>query len=201
MKFFKENSYDIVKLLLNQIGIAIFSLAVYVAPSADDGSFFAKFAVYLSLLAVVFYFVLIYITAWDFGIKDKMRYESGKIQLTKNKGLKLGFFANIPNFVLAGIAIVLMLIYLASGNEVLYSLFFTLNLFIRFTGAMFLGLIQGVFSFLKEKNDLYYLWQTVGYFVVPILTILVTHLGYELGRRDVRIFGFINLNKNTDNQE
>ena len=201
MKFFKENSYDIVKLLLNQIGIAIFSLAVYVAPSAEDGSFFAKFAVYLSLLAVVFYFVLIYITAWDFGIKDKMKFESGKIELVKNKGLKLGICANIPNFVLAGIAVLLMVIYLASGNEVLYSLFFTFNLFIRFIGAMFLGVIQGIFSFLKDKNDLYYLWQTVGYFIVPIFTVLVTHLGYELGRRDIRIFGFINLNKSTNNQE
>ena len=201
MKFFKENSYDIVKLLLNQIGIAIFSLAVYVAPSAGEGSFFSKFAIYLSILAALFYFVLIYITCWDFGSKDKMRFDSGKIELVKNKGLKLGLCANIPNFVLAGIAVVFMGIYLASGNEVLYSLFFTFNLFIRFTGAMFLGLIQGVFSFLKDKNDLYYLWQTVGYFIVPFITVLVAHLGYELGVRDIRMFGFISLNRNNDNQE
>lgn len=201
MKFLKENSYDIVKLLLNQIGIAIFSLAVYVAPSADDNSVFAKFAIYLSILAVIFYFVLIYITAWDFGIKDKMKIESGKIEPTKNKGLKLGLFANMPNFILAGIAIVFMIIYLASGNEVLYSLFFTLNLFVRFIGAMFLGIIQSVFSFLKNNNDLNYLWQMVGYFVAPIFTVLVTHLGYELGRREIRILGFLNLNKNTNNQE
>ena len=201
MKFFKENSYDIVKLLLNQIGIAIFSLAVYVAPSADEGSFFSKFAIYLSILAIVFYFSLIYITAWDFGIKDKMRNESGKIELIKNKGLKLGFCANIPNFILSGLAIIFMLCYFASANEVLYSLFFTFNLFIRFTSAMFLGLLQAVFSFLKEKNDLYYLWQTVGYFIVPVFTMLVTHLGYELGRRDIRIFGFISSNKNNNNLE
>lgn len=201
MKFFKDNSYDIVKLLLNQIGIAIFSLAVYVAPSADEGSFFSKFAIYLSLLAIIFYFVLIYMTAWDFGIKDKMRIESGKLEPVKYKGIKLAVWANIPNFLLSGLAIIFMLCYFASSNEVLYSLFFTFNLFIRFTSAMFLGFIQAVFAFLKDNNDLYYTWQTVGYFVAPVFTILVTHLGYELGKRDIRIFGFISSNKNNNNVE
>ena len=201
MKFFKENSYDIVKLLLNQIGIAIFSLAVYVAPSADEGSFFSKFAIYLSLLAIAFYFVLIYMTAWDFGIKDKMRIDSGKIKPIKYKGMKLAVWANLPNFILSGLAIVFMLGYFMSHNEVLYSLFFTFNLFIRFTSAMFLGFLQAIFAFLKDENDLYYMWQTVGYFIVPIFTILVTHLGYELGSRDIRIFGFVSSSKKSDNLE
>ena len=200
MKFFKDNSYDVVKLLLNQIGIAIFSLAVCVAPSADGG-FFAKFAIYFSILASILYFVLIYITTWEYGLKDKMQSDSGKITLIRNKGLKIGLLANIPNFLLAGVAIIFMVIYLNSGGEIFNTLFFTFNLIIRFTNAMFLGLLQGIFSFLKEDSNLYYLWQMVGYFLAPIFTVLVAHLGYELGRREIKIFGFINLTENNNNRE
>lgn len=200
MKFFKDNSYDAVKLLLNQIGIAIFSLAVCVAPSANGG-FFAKFAIYFSILASVLYFILIYITTWEYGFKDKMQSDSGKITVVKNKGLKLALLANIPNFLLAGAAVIFMIIYMNSGNEIFNTLFFIFNLIVRFINAMFLGLLQGIFSFLPKNSNLSFLWQMVGYFLAPIFTVLVAHLGYELGRREIKIFGFINLSENTNNRE
>ena len=31
MKFFKENSYDVVRLFINQVGITIFSMIIYTA--------------------------------------------------------------------------------------------------------------------------------------------------------------------------
>ena len=43
MKFFKENSYDIVKLFINQIGITIFSFMLYTAVAMiEDESLFLK---------------------------------------------------------------------------------------------------------------------------------------------------------------
>ena len=53
---------------------------------------------------------------------------------------------------------------------------------------MFLGILQGVFSFLSYDANLKFLWESVGYFVMPIVTALVCHLGYTFGRHEIKIF-------------
>ena len=60
MKFFKDNSYDIIKLYINQIGIAIFSLVLYTAIGfLEDAGLNLKLRVVLSVFATLFYFALI----------------------------------------------------------------------------------------------------------------------------------------------
>ena len=59
MKFFKENSYDIVKLFIYQMGITIFSLVLYTAASAvEDAALKLKLRIILSVFATLFYFAL-----------------------------------------------------------------------------------------------------------------------------------------------
>ena len=198
MKFFKENSYDIVKLFINQIGITIFSFMLYTAVAMiEDQDLFLKINVFVSVFAILFYFSLLYTAAWDVGAKDKIRIDSGKALSTPTKGLKMSLLANIPNFILAVFAIAFMGIYMLGGNEWFYSAFFVLNMLIRFISAMFLGLIQGVFSFLATDDPTnasfcpYYFWQTVGFLVGPILSVIVTHFGYKMGSLEKKLFGFL----------
>ena len=198
MKFFKENSYDIVKLFINQIGITIFSFMLYTAVAMiEDKDLFLKINVFVSVFAILFYFSLLYTAAWDVGAKDKIRIDSGKALSTPTKGLKMSLLANIPNFILAVFAIAFMGIYMLGGNEWFYSAFFVLNMLIRFISAMFLGLIQGVFSFLATDDPTnasfcpYYFWQTVGFLVGPILSVIVTHFGYKMGSLEKKLFGFL----------
>ena len=202
MKFFKENSYDIVKLFINQIGITIFSFMLYTAVALiEDDDLLLRINVLVSVFAILFYFSLLYTAAWDIGAKDKIRIDSGKAISTPGKGLKISLLANIPNFLLAIFAIAFMGIYMLGGSEWFYSAFFVLNMFIRFISAMFLGLIQGIFSFLATDDPLsasfcpYYFWQTVGFLVGPVLAVLVTHFGYKMGSAEQKLFGFISSSK------
>ena len=66
MRFFKENSYDIVRLYINQIGISIFSMVLYTAVGTIELS--SKLLdVGLSVFLLGFYFTLIYTASWEYG--------------------------------------------------------------------------------------------------------------------------------------
>ena len=126
MKFFKENSYDIIKLYINQLGITIFSLIMYTAGgminSGEDAGISLPLRLGISIFSSLFYFVLIYTAAWDWGAKDKIRIEGGKIQRDGYKGFKLALYANVINFVLCTAVIIFGLL----------SVFGILKLFVSF---------------------------------------------------------------------
>ena len=200
--FLRDNSYEIVKLFINQIGITIFSLVLYTAAaSIEDKALYSKVVVILSVFAVVFYFALLYTAAWDFGAKDKIKIDSGKLKGSSFCGLKMSLVANIPNFVIALVAALFMGLYILNGNEAFYTVFGVFNLIIRFISAMFLGVIQGIFAFLDTSDVesrqylVYHFWQAVAYFIAPVFTIAVTHVGYVFGLKNKKIFGFVGAKK------
>ena len=198
MKFLKNNSYDIVKLFINQIGITIFSLVLYSAIGfMEDEALETQLRIWLSVFATCFYLVLIYCTCWDYGARDKIRVDGGKQDRFRSKGALMSLIANIPNFVLALLAVIFMGVYMSAGSEGAYSSFALVNLIMRFLNAMFLGLLQGIFSFLEDSTDLYYFWQSAGYFLAPVITVLAAHLGYTLGFKEKRLLGFLSVNNNS----
>lgn len=189
MKFFKENSYDIVKLFINQIGITIFALVLYTAIGfIEDDAMNLRIKIILSVFATLFYFALLYTATWDFGAKDKIRIDGGRYSASAFKGLFMSLIASIPTFVLAVACVITMLSYMSTSSEGLYSAFAVLNLLLRFISSMFLGLLQGIFSGLSYDTNLKFLFESVGYFVMPLISALVCHLGYTLGRREFKIF-------------
>ena len=189
VKVIKESSHDIVKLLINQVGITVFSIVLYTAVNAiDDEALLGKITVIISVFATVFYFALIYAAAWDFGARDKIRIDSGNLERTQAKGALISFIANIPNFLLAFLAVISILVFISCGSDGAYSAFSVINFLLGRTNAMFFGAIHGIFASLKSNNEIYLLCQSVAYFIAPIFTVTVTHLGYELGLREFRIF-------------
>ena len=189
MRFFKNNLDIISKLMINQVGVAIFSFFLYTAAGAinADSTISLTIKISISAFAIVFYLVLIYNIVWEVGAKDKIKIDGKRLQRTPQKGILLGIFANIGNFAVIGSALVLMLIYMNTGVEALNSVFAVLNFIFRFFVAMYLGVIQGICSPFAADKNLYYLTQTIAFLVFSILSALAIHLSYIMGLNDWRI--------------
>lgn len=203
MKFLKTYSYEIIKLFINQVGITIFSLVLSTAVAAiEDDSLYTKVYLLVSVFAVMFYLCLLYTVAWDYGARDKIKIDGGKLDKDKLRGLKMSLLANIPNFLLAFISVLFISLYIFVGAEWLNTVFALALVIVKFTNAMFLGIINGVFSFAYSDDvgsmafNVYNLLQSIGYLVAPLLAVLTTHLGYSFGSKDFRIFSIFSKQKN-----
>lgn len=188
MKFLKENSYDILRLYINQIGITIFSLVLYFSVSMlEDKVVSLRLKVAISVFAMLFFFALLYTAAWDWGAKDKIRIDSGKMEMKRSKGALMALAANAINFFLAAVCIISMWL-LMNGVQWAESVSQIFNLLLRFTNAMYIGLLQGIFAAFENEDKLYNLLQSVGYFIAPMLATASTHVGYIFGLKNKRIF-------------
>jgi len=194
MKFLKENSYDIVRLYITQIGISIFSLILYLAAAAIDESVTTTLQIIISVFAMMFYFVLLYTSAWDWGAKDKIRIDGGRMAPHKTRALKMSLIANIPNFILAIMTVVCFGVCLL-GNEAGFGAVGVItNTGLSLSAAMYQGILHNVFAFLRPDGPgthIFFFAEGIGYLVAALLSVLVTHFGYYIGTKDKRIFSFI----------
>lgn len=190
MKFLKENSYDIVRLIINQIGITIFSLvlstAVGMVDLDDDTRLIVKLV--LSIFSTLFYFALLYTAAWEWGAKDKIRIDGGRMESDKFKGAKMAFFANLINFALALLCAIPLAIHYFANVEALYSFSSVFNLIIRLIASMYIGILQAIFVAFKADTVLYFLLQSIGFVFMPLLAICATQIGYHFGTLEKKIF-------------
>ena len=183
MRFFKENSYDIVRLYINQFGMTVFSLILYFSSSiVGDNDWILTLYLVVSVFSTLFLYVLFYYAAWEFGAKDRIRIDSGRMIYNKYKGLYLGLFAGVPNFVLAIISIIGKGIYILTDVGFFDLLFSIPNVLLRFTSAMYMGTLKFIFEPLSTATpDLFFFWQSIGFVVLTALGVLVVHFGYSMG--------------------
>ncbi|MBR2343365.1 MAG: hypothetical protein IKA64_03835 [Clostridia bacterium] len=189
MSFFKNNSYDIVRLWINQIGIAIFTLMLYTAVGFvefDNDTTAVAVKAGVSVFCIAFYFFLIYNVCWECGAKDKIRIDGGKQGATPLRGALMSLFANLPNFVLAGLCLIFVLVYLLSSLGGFYTAFGVVNLILRFHSSLYLGVIQAVTPIADVPVD--FLVESALYLILPLLSVLVSHIAYTLGSREKRLF-------------
>lgn len=196
MKFLKDNSYDIVKFFIYQIGIAVFSLTLAIPLAAaienERSDLLAQFGV--SALAIVFYCILVYTVSWEHGATDRIRIDSGKATREILKGGKIAFVASLPNFVLAAFAAVAALLY--SDGNVWASILGALLAILGLIESMYLGVVNFAVSSLPNPSSTFYFVMAIGYFVMPLVVVFASHLGYLFGDKGIRIFGFATGNKN-----
>ena len=189
MKFIKENSYDIIKFFIYQIGIAVFSLtlAIPLAAAVDDKND-SIVQLCVSILAVAFYFMLVYTVSWELGATDRIRIDAGKVSPDKYKGAKIALIACAPNVILSLIAIVASLLYTEGNawNAVLGLVLAILGLI----ESMYLGAVQFI-SGAMGGESIVYLINSICYLVFPVIIVIASHLGYTFGDKNFRIFGFI----------
>ena len=188
MKFLKDNSYDIVKQLINQIGISIFAMIMYTAVSL-----IADIKLYLSIFAILFYAGLIFTAAKDMGAQDKLKVDSGKIDRNGFKGALIALFANVPNILLILLSILFMGIHLSSGAEWAYNVNLVVNLFLRLFSAMYIGVLTAIFpaevadGIITLAGKEAYLYQSIGYLVCILIPIIASSVGYYLGLNNIGV--------------
>ncbi len=190
MRFFKENSYDIVRLYINQFGITVFALMLYFSASivkADDWTLTLYLLV--SAFSTLFFYVLIYFAAWEFGAKDRIRIDAGRMVYNKYKGLFLGIFAAVPNLVLSLLSILGKGLYLLGAGSFFDVVFAIPNVLLRFTSSMYMGALKYAFDPISATSpDVSFLWQSLGFLILTLLGALVVHLGYLMGHGCHHIF-------------
>jgi hypothetical protein len=176
MRFFKDNLSIIIKLLVNQLGITIFSYFLYTAASAfanaetkaGEWSIVNTIHVFVSIFSFLFYFVLVYYAMWEIGAKDKIRIDGGRLEPMPLKGLLLGVYAYIPSVAVVLIGILFSGCFLiensvngvsnvadvvdnvmASRGSVFGVLTFAFTVLIRIVFGMYLGVVQGISTLLS----------------------------------------------------
>lgn len=193
MTYLKNNSYEIVKLYINQFGVTIFSLFLYTAVGmVEDPGIFFGLKVAVSIISTIFYMFLTYNVLWEIGARDKIRIDSGRYEPTPFKGTVLSLFANVPNFILA-ILCVLFASLMICGVDWAQSAFSIFFIIIRFHTAMYMGMIQGEVpaggAGPLDMTDC--LVESILFLVIPLISVAFAHFSYWMGTNEYRIFGFL----------
>ena len=197
MRFFKDNFHDISKLYINQIGVTIFSFFLYTAVAmVDDSSIFFALKLATSIIATLFYLVLSYFIIWEIGAKDKIKIDAGRLSPAPAKGLLISLFANIPNIILALLAVIFAAI-MISGVDWALSAFTLVFAILRFHTAMFMGVVQGSApagggGAPLDMNDC--LVESALFLILPVIAVAFSHFAYWMGSNEYKIFGFLTSN-------
>ena len=101
INFLKDNSYLIFKMLVNQIGMTMFGLVLSFATHENN-----TLLLITSVFAILFYMVLLYTMTWEAGYAEKIRIDAKRLKYVPLKGLYMSIVANIPNILLAVLAII-----------------------------------------------------------------------------------------------
>jgi len=177
INFFKEHSYTIVKMIINQIGMTVFGLMLAMATASNE-----TLLLITSLFSVGFYMCLLYMQSWDCGAKDKIRVDGGRLKYFPYKGIFISLCANIVNIILALLAVIGYLFTTDMANGIpewsanLYGVCSTIAKFIQ---AMYLGITR---LLLPDTPFVLLL------IIVPAL--FASGLGYFMGLKEKRLFGF-----------
>jgi hypothetical protein len=191
MKFFKENFDVILKLLINQVGVALLTFFLYTAAGGiiSEGSLGLLIKVAISIFGIIFYFALVYNIAWEIGAKDKIRIDGNKMLPVPNKGILLGIFANSTNIIVIGFATLIFILYILTDAEGLFSIYAVLNFIYRFFISMYLGVIQAICSpYAEYHTELYTISQCICFLIFSLISTIVIHFSYTMGTKDIRIF-------------
>lgn len=180
LHFLKERSYDIVKMLLYQIAIALFGISLAIATGPKEGTDgIATLQVASSILSILFYLILIYIMMWDLGAKDAGRIKRGEDGTTRLTGLYMSLVASIPNFLLAT--------FISLGLLLADVPFFS-NL--GGGSATVALLVEGMYTGLlairvggAPLNSVWFMWFLI---IVPLIVTATT--GYYAGTKEFKIF-------------
>ena len=183
MRFIKENSYEIVRLMLFQFAMAVFGIVlIFATRMASDGAF-SPLSLIASILSVALYMYILYATLQELGAKDKIRYEHNSEEVDKLRGLKLMFLAQIPNFVILFFMLLGYLLVFAFGaTAVGTNIFGITNVLMYFFQSMYNGIIGALVD--SEPTSYNCLMSFLLYLFSVVPGILVCFGSYLMGLKD-----------------
>lgn len=175
-QFFKDHSYTIVRLIVFQLAADILGFITSTAASSMSASWVLPAS---SAFCVFFYLFIVAAICYEYGQKDGIRIESGKIKKQPWKFFVIGLLANSLNLLLGIIAFVGRLIIGAPLQGFLtesYSPVWIANLqeiaaaIARVLQVMYLGLMQTI----ADRSVVLLL-------IIPIPAILTAGISYLVG--------------------
>ncbi|MGI6202495.1 MAG: hypothetical protein ACOYID_03730 [Eubacteriales bacterium] len=193
IKFIKDNSYLIFKMMVNQLGMMMFGLVLSMATYNDD-----KLHLATSIFAVGFYMVLLYMMCWEYGQKEKVRVDHGRLPYMPLKGLYMSLCANVINILLA---IILLFGYINVTDienqqpSWAYSLYDSTRFFALVAQAMYIGIINMHMRVNHGQIN------PVMFFVIILPSLAASALGYYFGLKDRRLLGFLGLGRRSDDTD
>ena len=181
--FFKNHSYDMVTMLLNQLAISMFGFSLVLAAMKIGNDVLRNVT---SVFSILFYLVLLYIKTWDIGFRDKVSVEQGKKANKPLRGAIISLCANAINYILA---VFVMLRALLSNVSFFESLGGIAQAICMFTHGMYAGVLVNPIGG-APLNSYWFV-----YFLTPVPAILVCGLAYYFGLHDVKYTGFFHKNQ------
>lgn len=176
--FLKENSYNIVKCLLNQVAVMLLGLMLAFATWQNK-----TLLLLASLFSIAFYLFITYYMFWEIGGKDRIRVDGGRQKPQLWKGFAICMTANLLNLLLA---VLLLATYRAAEtNGTAADIYAVCNILARGFESMYLGLIQTV----CPEHPIIFLLIV---FPAPI----VAEIAYLFGHRNFRIAGLFGIKQN-----
>ena len=178
--FFKERSYDMVKMFLNQFATAIFGVVLAIAAGMAGNVVLRNVT---SAFAVLFYLFLLYTMTWELGFKDKVSVDLGKKKRAPLTGFLISLCANIPNLLFA----VLISLSMLFDVPFISSLGGFAGAAALFLEGMFTGLLAN--SFLGNPlNSYWWIW-----FLITLPSMITCTVAYNLGLRDIKFTSLFNV--------
>ena len=181
--FFKNHSYDIVTMLLNQVAISLFGFSLVLAAMKINNDALRNVT---SICSILFYLVLLYIKAWDIGYKDKISVEQGKKANNPLRGALISLCANAINYLLAVFILLRALLPNVAVFESIGGVAQAISMFLQ-------GMYAGILVNPVGGAPLNTYW--ISYFLTPIPAILVCGISYYFGLHDVKYTSFFHKNQ------
>ena len=181
--FFKNHSYDMITMLLNQIAISLFGFSLVLAAMKIDNDALRNAT---SVLSTLFYLLLLYIKAWDIGFKDKTSVEQGKKANNPFRGALISLGANAINYLFA---LFVMLRALLPNISFIKSIGDVCQALCVFAQGMYTGLLVNQVGG-APLNSYWFV-----FFLTPIPAILISGLAYYFGLHDLKYTGFFHKNQ------
>ena len=183
MRFFKKNSYEIMRLFVIQMGMMIFSFIVSTAAlrvTAKNEAMKGTAHLAVCVLATLFYLFVLYTTVWHVGFARSERLENGHAKKDKLYGAKIALFANVPNLFFC-VLMAIGLLRFVFDNSFLIALFGVSRLLEGVLNAHYLGIINAI-----SASDNYLLITALSFLSI-LPSLLVSQIACRLGEKNIRL--------------
>ena len=182
---FKEHSYSMVRLFLNQIVMSVFGTVMCLSTQNNVTLLVAS-----GILSICMLLFIDYTLMWEVGAKDKIRIDGGRLKSTPAKGLFIGLCGNIPNLVLTVFIGIGAIIDTAAGQSIAT----VCDPIMRLLNGMYLGIFVTVYDAVYPEGTLlinYWWW----YFIIVLPAVLTCFAAYYFGSKGISISGLLGLKK------
>lgn len=176
MKFLKENSSVIIRLIITHIGMSVFGLVIFLATNQQG----EKLMLLASIFSTLFFAVIAYTTMWEYGNKDKPAIDAGRLKFKPSNA----FFASLTAETLG---IILIIVYFVSSMFTVSSDTATTVYTISY---LLLYVVQSCISgFMLYFYHIYEsaLLNAVCLMLLPVVVTVASTLGYSCGAKGVHI--------------